>query len=101
MRRARASTKGNPATMRRLWAAGIVWARISFLAPESAGLSGDERPVSQCWYQNGYKKKANRAFDTTKTCKALTINALNILVIGRLNPKWPVYRPYFVNNLAK
>ncbi len=34
MRRASASTKGSPLTMRRLWAAGIGWARISFLAPE-------------------------------------------------------------------
>ena len=34
MRRASASTKGSPLTTRRLWAAGIGWARISFLAPE-------------------------------------------------------------------
>src|SRR5207244_814810 len=37
MRRASASTKGRPATTRRLWAAGIEWARIRFRLLEGAG----------------------------------------------------------------
>jgi hypothetical protein len=99
MRRASASTNGNPATMRRLWAADIEWARITFLAPE--------RPVSRrrasCIAIGGqyrHELKAKGAGWKGSFCKTLIQSELSILPRANGGEKWAMYRPYAANKLT-
>jgi hypothetical protein len=99
MRRASASTKGNPLTIRRLWAAGIGWARISFLAPERPDCPAT-RALSQAWYQYRHKETANQYQFAIDSPKCFVLCSLDAIEVATAVKNWLMDWPYVANLLA-